>query len=146
MDILHIEQLLYNRRCPLSVLEPDARYNWWVMAPNMHHSPFLISYLCVLTHKAWKYRSYKDVLHTNDCSTIKGILWVVQSCMRDPTEEVQPQTCIDHSLMQHHVRILPAYTYITIWSTTMHDNEAHVPYDCILHTKRRLYCQQCIIL
>ena len=24
--------------------------------------------------------------------------------------------------------------------------ETHAPYYCILHTKRRLYCQQCIIL
>ena len=33
-----------------------------------------------------------------------------------------------------------ARTYITNWYATTPDNKTHVPYDCILHTKRRLYC------
>ena len=49
MDILHIEWLLYYQRCLLSVLQLDARYNWWVTAPNMPHSLFPISHLCILT-------------------------------------------------------------------------------------------------
>ena len=31
------------------VLELDARCDWQVMSPNVHHSVFLISHLCVLT-------------------------------------------------------------------------------------------------
>ena len=51
MDILHIEQLLYYQRYLFSVLKLDERYNWQVsMAPNMHHSLFKISNLCVLTY------------------------------------------------------------------------------------------------
>ena len=38
------------------------------------------------------------------------------------------------------------HMYIAIWCATTHDNRTHVPYDCILHTKWRLYCQQHIIL
>ena len=49
MNVLHIEWLLYYRRCPFSALELDARYKWWVMAPNTHHSLFPINHLCVLT-------------------------------------------------------------------------------------------------
>ena len=36
------------------LLELDARYEWRVMAPNIHHSFFPISHLRVLTHITWK--------------------------------------------------------------------------------------------
>ena len=49
-----MEWLLYYRRCLFSVLELDERYDWWVMEPNMHHSLFPISHLCVLTYITWK--------------------------------------------------------------------------------------------
>ena len=49
MNIVHIERLLYCQRCLSSVLELDARCDWQVMAPNTHHSFFLISHLCILT-------------------------------------------------------------------------------------------------
>ena len=45
-----------------------------------------------------------------------------------------------HEVIQYCVHILQAHTYITIWYTTMHDNETHIPNDCTLHTKRWLYC------
>ena len=38
----------------ISVLELDVRYDWQVMVPNLHHSYFLISHLCVLTCITWK--------------------------------------------------------------------------------------------
>ena len=38
----------------LSMLELDMSYNWWVMAPNMHRSVLLRSYLWVLTCITWK--------------------------------------------------------------------------------------------
>ena len=46
-DILHIEWLLYYRKCLFSVLELDARYEWRVTPPNTHRSLFLISHFCV---------------------------------------------------------------------------------------------------
>ena len=48
------------------------------------------------------------------------------------------------SLIQHCVRILQAHTHVTIWCATMHDNKTHVAYDCTLHTKWQLCCQQYI--
>ena len=40
------------------------------------------------------------------------------------------------SLIQHGLRILQAHTYIAIWCVTTPDNKTHVPYDCVVHTKR----------
>ena len=45
----HMEQLHYYWRCVLSVLELDARYDWQVMAPNMHSSVFLLNH-CAYLH------------------------------------------------------------------------------------------------
>ena len=45
-----------------------------------------------------------------------------------------------------YVYILPARIYIVIWFATTPDNKTHALYDCILHTKQRLYCQRCIVL
>ena len=48
------------------------------------------------------------------------------------------------------MRILQVCVFIAIWyaTTCTPDNKTHAPYDCIhvLHTKRRLYCLQCIVL
>ena len=76
-----------------------------------------------------------DVQHIERLCITEDILCVLQSCMRDPTGELQPQTGIIRSLMQHCVCMLQAHTYIAIWCATTHDNKTHVPYDCILHTK-----------
>ena len=50
------------------------------------------------------------------------------------------------SSVQHCVRILQSHTYIAISYATTPENKTHVPYDCIVHTKRQLYCQQSIVL
>ena len=205
--VLPIEQLLYYQRYLFSGLELHVyvRYDWWVMAPNMHCNSFQYNTLCILTLITWKLQviyecsthqtaallsnisifcdrakleiqleshgskhtsqslsgrpfmhAYKHTVKTtgrirtfcisHKCFTIGDIPCMVQSCMRDSTTELQLQTCTDHSLMQHFVHILQAYTYIAIWCTTIHDSKTHVPYDCILHTKRQLCCQQCIVL
>ena len=73
-----------------------------------------------------------------DCSTIEFACFLFYSCMRDTISELS-------LLTQHCVLILQARKYIAIWCATTHDSKTHVPYVCILHTKRRLYCQQCII-
>ena len=104
------------------------------------------SHLYLFTHNLktsghiWTFSILKN------CHAIGDILCVVESCMRDLTGELQPQTRISPSLIKHSVHILQAHTYITIWCAIMHDNKTHVPHDCILHTKQWLYCQQCIVL
>ena len=75
MDILHILQLLYYGRCPSSVLELDTSYDWQVMAPNTHHSLFLINPLCILTRTTWKLQVVLQTFYIlNDCYTIRDIL------------------------------------------------------------------------
>ena len=54
MDAQHVERLLYYWRCLFSVLKLDVRYDWRVMAPNMHHKIFPIGHFCVLTRITWK--------------------------------------------------------------------------------------------
>ena len=51
--------------------------------------------------------------------------------MRDLTGELQPQTHISSSLIQHCVCVLQANTCIIIWCVTMNANETHVPYEWI---------------
>ena len=46
--------LLCYWRCLFPVLELDVRYDWWAITPNMHHSPFSISNLYILTRITWK--------------------------------------------------------------------------------------------
>ena len=131
-----------------SVLELDARYKLWVTPSNRHHSLFSVSHFCVysvlrnnlnITGHRWTFSI------SNYWYIIRNIISVVYSCTRDPTGELRPETRIGRSLIQHCVRILQAHLYIIIWYATMTDNETHVPYDCLLHTKRRLYNQRCII-
>ena len=56
-DVLHIQWLLYYRRCLFSVLELDARYQWRGTLPNTHRSLFPISHCRVysaIRHITWK--------------------------------------------------------------------------------------------
>ena len=117
---------------------------WQVMTPNTHCSLFLISHLCVLTCITWKLQSHIWTLCiSNDCSITRDIPCVV--CVRNPTGDIQPQTCIGHSLIQHCVHMLQAVSYITIWCATTHNNKTHILYDCILCTKWQLCCHPCIV-
>ena len=86
------------------------------------------------------------------CASLHALLENYRLCYGLPAYQMTAvlselrQTCIGCSLIQHCVHILKAHIYITIWCTTTHDNKTRVPYDCILNTKWRLYCQRCIIL
>ena len=51
------------------------------------------------------------IQHINTHSSIGDIPCVVDSCMKDPTGELQPKTYIGSFLMQHCVHILQAHTY-----------------------------------
>ena len=83
---------------------------------------------------------------SNHCYIIGGILCVVQSCTRDPTEELQPKTRIGRSLIQHCACIFckPVF-YISIGYASTSDNKTHIPYDCMHITHQTTtYCQLCV--
>ena len=77
MDILHIKQLPYCWRCLFSVSELDVSHNWWVKAPNLHHSHFLISHLWVLTPVTWK---LIQVIHGRSVYQTTALLLETFSC------------------------------------------------------------------
>ena len=98
---------------------------------------------------------------SNDCSTIRDIPCVVQSCMRDPTGELWLQTHIVCSLIQQYVGIRQAckknhylvhnYTWQqnsrTLWLHTSHQMMALLP--TMLHfirTKLASYTTHCSVL
>ena len=112
-----------DQRCLFSGSELHARYNWQVMASNTHGSLFPIRhFVCTYTHNLKTTGCIWTFCISNDCSTIRDILCVIYSYMRDLTGELWPQTHIDCSLIQHCVCLLQAVSYIAIWCATMHDN------------------------
>ena len=146
MGVLHIEWLLHYRRGLFSVLEQDVRYNWWVRAPDMHHSLFRISHLCVLTCIAWKLQ----VIH-GCCAywTTALLLKTFFVWFRELLERFYWRATASDTIQLFSGAMLcalQACTYITIWCPTTHDNKTHIPYECMLHTKLWLYCQQRIVL
>ena len=71
---------------------------------------------------------------SNNCSTIKDIPWVVQSCMRDSTGELQPRTCIAVTLWYNTiVCTLQICIYIPVWWALLHDSKTHVAYHCTIN-------------
>ena len=140
-NIVDIRWLLYYRRWPFSVLELDVRYNWRVMALNTHRSFFPIIHLCILTHITWKLQ----VIYGHSAYGMTAVLSETFLVWFTVAREIL-QTCISHSLLQNCVCILQTHKYITVWCATTPDSKTHLPYDCMLHTKRWLYCQRYIIL
>ena len=153
MDVLHIKWLLYYWRCLFSVLELDVRYKWWIMYPNTHCSLFSISHFWVYTvvlktHTCIKlenFRSYVDVEHIEQLlyyrmHSLCGLQLHERSYWRESYGSRHPSVNLWNNIVCVY---LQACTFITIWYTTTPDNKTHLPYDCILHTKRRLYCQRC---
>ena len=116
---------------------------------SLSDKPFLriqCTCTCTQTHNLKTSCHLWTFTKLNDSYIIEDILRVVQSCNRDPTGELRPETRIGCSLIRHFVCILQARIYIADWFATTPDNETHVPYDCILHTKQWLCCQRCIVL
>ena len=127
----------------------NARYNWWVMIPNMHRSLFLISHLCVLTHihVTWKLQvTYRRSAYWMTALLLKTFLVCYGVAWEIWLESYDPRYILIILWYKIVMCILQTHTYITIWCATMHYNNTDVPYDCILHTKRWIYCQQRIIL
>ena len=110
MDILHIELLLYYWRCPVSVLELDARYDWQVMALNTHHSLFPISNLCVLICITWKLLVEYELL----------AYW--RGMGGADTHQLFSDTILCVYTASPYIQM-----YITIWcaTTCKHDNKTH---------------------
>ena len=124
-----------------------VRYTSKCASQSLSYQPFL-RIQCIQTYNLktsghmWKFNIM------NNFYIIGDILCVVQNCTRGTTQELRSETHIGRSLIRHCVCILQVCVYIAIWYTTMPDSKTHVPYDCIhvLHTKRRLYCQRCMVL
>ena len=51
----------------------------------------------------------------------------------ESSTELQLQTCVSHSLIEHCVRTQQVHTYIAIWYATTHDNKTQIAYDCTTH-------------
>ena len=126
-----------------------ARY-----ASNVYHSLIPISHFwiySVLRHKTWKFEVIcGHSAHWTTPILSETFFVVFRFALEIQLESyiVQPETCIGSSLIRHCVHILQAHTciYISIWKVTTPDNKTHIPCECILHTKRRFYCQGCIVL
>ena len=120
-----------------SVLELDViyMYDWQMTPPNTHHSYFPTSHLCVHTHITWR---LQVICGRSAYGMIALLLDTFLMWFRVVRENQL------ESYGPRHASVV--VWYIAILCTTMHDNKTHVPYDCIIHTKRRLYCQRCIIL
>ena len=114
-----------------------ARYASKRALQSLSNKPFL-HIQCTQTHNLKPSGHIWMFSISNNCNIIGDILCVVQSCTRDLTRELRPKTRIGRSLIQHCVCILQVHIYIILWYATMPDNKTHVPYDCILHTKRQL--------
>ena len=93
-----------------SVLQLDVRHDWWVMGSGMHHSVFPIYHLCIVIHIFLQNIHGRSAYWTT--APIRDIPWVVQSSMKDPTGELQPQTCISLPLIQHCVRMYTASLHL----------------------------------
>ena len=133
MDIPHIKRLLYYWTWLFSLLELDPRYDWWVIAPNTHHSLFLVGLKSNLKI-TWKVlvvcgrSAYQTTaLLSETFLVLYRVAWEIRLESYDPRHI---SIVLWYNIVVH---ILQACAYIAIWCTTMHDNKTHVPYDCILH-------------
>ena len=146
MNVLHIKWLLYYRKCVFSVLELDARYDWRVMAPNTHHSLFPMSLLCVLTRITWKlqviygHSAYQMTVPLSEtflvCLRVAWEILLERYSLRHAPVVLETTLCACTASLYIHRYLVRSYA----WQQTP------VPYHCILHTKRRLHCQQHIVL
>ena len=134
MDVLHIEQLLYNQICLFSVRRGCeihlVSYGSKYTSQCPFDKPFVLTYIHNLKTTGCIRMSCKS----NECSSIGDIPNVVRSRMKVQTGKLRPHTCMVHSLLPNCVCIMQACTHIAIWYTAMHDNKTHTPYHCRLYT------------
>ena len=125
MDVLHIERLLYYRRCLFLVLELDV-------------SQSLISHLWVLRYMyiTWKLQVVQGHSAYQKTPLLSETFLVWFRVAWEIWLESYVPRLASVIPSQHCVQILQTCTYIAIWCTTIYDNKTHVTFDCILHTKQ----------
>ena len=122
------------QRCLCSVLELDMRYDWQVMAPNTHHN-------LKTTGHVWMFCMSNNYYQEH---SLCGC-WVAWEILLESYGPIHTLV----ALIQH---CMCAYTsspykhHYLVCNYAWQQNSCTVPYDCILHTKQRPYCQGCIIL
>ena len=161
MDILHIKWLLYYQRYLLSALELNARYEWWVMAPEMHCNLFLISHLCVLTRITWNFRSYVNVQHIKRLLYYRRhFLYSLELHERSDWRAMFPdmyQSFSDTTLCTYnasayiHCYLVHKYAWQqnlhTLWLHTAHQAMALLPpMHCFIRTKLASHTTHCSVL
>ena len=147
MNIGYIEWLLYYWRCLFSVLGLDVRCDWQITAPKILCSLFPIHHLCVLRCITWKLQvvyghwAYRMTALQSEMFFVWLIVaWGIKLVSYDPR---YASVVLWYNTVC--MCVLHAHTCITIGCTTAHDNKAHVPFDCIVHTKRWLECKQRVV-
>ena len=76
-----------------------------------------------LMHNSKSIRRIQTICKPNDCPTIRNYCSLLQNCVCTASPYIY------RYLVRNYAR-----------------QQTHVPYHCILHTKRRFYCQRCIVL
>ena len=123
-----MEWLLYYWTCVFSVLELHARYNWWVMAPNLYWSPIPKCNLCSLTCITWE--SYR-LRSTYRMTAL--LLETFYSGMSDHTGQLWPQKCTTVVLWYNTMWVLQAHIYSILECAAMNYNKTRVDCDFTTH-------------
>ena len=115
------------------------QYEQQVVAPNMHHSLFLICHLCVLPHLTLKIHvqvvcersAYWTTALLSDTFLIWfRVAWDIQLVNYSSRQALQSFS--DRTLSRTHCKPIDTHVYlhITIWCTTTNDNKTHIAYEC----------------
>ena len=94
---------------------------------SLSDRPFL-RVQCSQTHNLKTSRRTLISSISKDCYIIGDIFRVFQSCSRNSTGELRPETRMGRFLIPHCVQ---ARICIAIWYVTTLDNKTHAPYNCI---------------
>ena len=114
---------------------------------SKHSSQFFpISHLCILTHITWQ----QQVIYRHSAYRMTSLLSNTFLVWFRVAREIQME-----SYGPRHASVVLWYKLVCVYckpiytslfgAQTTHDKLTHVPYDCILHTKRWPYCQRCIV-
>ena len=130
VDVLHIEQLFYYRKCLFSM---DARQDCQVtrMTPNAYYSVFVINHLCILkciTSKVLVIYGHSAYRTTALLSEIDLLwFWAAWEIWLKSYATRHILVVVWYKMV---ICILQVHTYIDY--TTTDYNKTHIPYDCIL--------------
>ena len=130
----------------ISIFCVRAGWEIWLMSYGSKNSLqyFPISHLCVLTCITWKLQVISRCSACRMSALLSNTFLVWFSVVRDNWRATALDTHRPFSGTNLCVDCKPIYTLVFGAQPCM-TIETHVPYDCISHTERRLYCQQCIV-